>query len=183
MYSRRVIAGSAGLLVGLALLPTALADTPVGTHRPPPVTITSSEALPAPDNPSAAEPIPAAEAAPSSMADREDAWRYKYHLGRWWYYVEPKHWLYWDGQCWQDARPQTPKIMPDGSIYRPGLARRALAAWPQVPSYREHHGWIGGFYSSGGGYGSSDFGYGYGIPSYGPGTPYVNGEISGPTRR
>lgn len=110
---------------------------------------------------------PAPPESPPSPPD--DSWRYRYHMKRWWYFLEPGHWLFWDGHCWQDARPTLPKKMPDGSVQRVGVVRRALAAWPQVPSYREHHGWVGGFYSSGGGYGSSDFGYGYGIPSYGPG--------------
>jgi hypothetical protein len=164
-----------------AALPKTLADTSATSRRSASVTSSAPESLPTPDTGDDESP-PAEEVPATPIAEREEGWRYRYHLGRWWYYVERKHWLYWDGQCWQDARPQTPKVMPDGSVQRPGLVRRALAAWPQVPSYREHHGWIGGFYSSGGGYGSSDFGYGYGIPSYGPGAPYVNGELSGPSR-
>ena len=131
----------------------------------------SPEQLPAPadlpaDEVLAAERVPAQTA----VATQDESWRYRYHLKRWWYYVKPGHWLFWDGRCWQDAQPTLPKQLPDGSVQRVGVARRALAAWPQVPSYREHHGWVGGFYSSGGGYGSSDFGYGYGVPSYGPGS-------------
>jgi hypothetical protein len=135
----------------------------------------SPEALPAPPDfrfeESSADETVTAQPAERPAAAADDSWRYRYHMQRWWYFVEPGHWLFWDGHCWQDAQPTLPKKMPDGSIQRVGVARRALAAWPQVPSYREHHGWVGGFYSSGGGYGSSDFGYGYGIPSYGPSQP------------
>lgn len=128
---------------------------------------------------STAEPLPSpredvsskevvVEDVPLPIEARVDGWRYRYHLGRWWYMVEPGHWMWWDGSCWQDARPDLPKQLPDGRVQRVGLTRRFLSAWPQVPSFHEHHGWVGGFYSSGGGYGDSGFGYGYGVPNYGP---------------
>jgi hypothetical protein len=178
MNAQRCFALCAVLTGATAALP-ALAITPNSSRRTLPAASSTPELLPAPRDLEVVEPLPVEDVARSPITEREDACRYRYHLGRWWYYVEPKHWLFWDGQCWQDARPQTPKIRPDGSVQRVGLMRRSLAAWPQVPSYREHHGWIGGFYSSGGGYGSSGFGYGYGIPSYGPGSPYVKRETPG----
>ena len=30
--------------------------------------------------------------------DRPDAWRYRWHENRWWYYGANNHWLYWTGQ-------------------------------------------------------------------------------------
>ena len=54
-----------------------------------------------------------------------------------------------------------------------------MAHWFTNETRRTDHGWVGGFYSSGGGYGSSDFGYGYGVPTYGPGgtTPSLNAHL------
>ncbi len=139
------------------------------SRRTAPSVVSAVEPLPAPSD--VTESVEPVEGALAGGDDRGARWRYRYHCQRWWYTDVPGHWFFWDGHCWQDAQPMVTKRLPDGSVQRVGLVRRALAAWPQVPSYHEHHGWIGGFYSSGGGYGSSDFGYGYGIPNYGPWPP------------
>ncbi len=94
-----------------------------------------------------------------------NAWRYRQFEGRWWYYQGPNQWLWWDGQAWHAlAAAASPS---DGPI------RRFFAQWRAANPYHEHHGWVGGFYSSGGGYGASDFGYGYGVPNYGPAEPFM----------
>lgn len=165
--------------VGLLLLILSAVPSRVAGDQSlqPTVRVAASAKRPQPESlpdplPSPPEEVRGEEVATDDPRAR-DAWRYRFHCDRWWYNIAPGRWLFWDGQCWQDAQPTRPKIMPDGTVVRVGAARRLLAAWPQVPSYHEHHGWVGGFYSSGGGYGSSDFGYGYGIPSYGPGESAV----------
>ena len=138
------------------------------------------EPLPAPRDEESTKPVASENVAPGQLAGREDAWRYRYHLGRWWYFVEPKHWLYWDGNCWQD-RDRKPRRSCPTAAYSAldwHVARwpRGLSAFLPRASRLDRR-----LLFQRGGYGSSDFGYGYGIPSYGPGTAYVNGEVSGPT--
>ena len=35
-----------------------------------------------------------------SLKERPDAWRYRWHENRWWYYGTNNHWLYWTGHHW-----------------------------------------------------------------------------------
>jgi hypothetical protein len=87
---------------------------------------------------------------------------YRWHEGHWWYRLADGQWLIWTGDRWRLVSSS-----PSVSSRRVWVESRSYANVP--PSVRPtNHGWVGGFYSSGGGYGASDFGYGYGIPTYGP---------------
>lgn len=92
--------------------------------------------------------------------------RYRWHEGRWWYQLTNRQWLVWTDDCWRSASapPQAPK--PNTSLRQSAGYHEPSNLPPALRS--TNHGWVGGFYSSGGGYGSADFGYGYGIRSYGP---------------
>jgi hypothetical protein len=124
---------------------------------------------PAPEEIRAGKPLSTtSEAATPANA----AWRYRQHQGQWWYYLGPDCWLLWDGHDWKDVRPTgaVPTAPPQVAV-NTGPARRVVSQWRAAAGPHEHHGWVGGFYSSGGGYGSPAFGYGYGIPDYGPWQP------------
>jgi hypothetical protein len=36
----------------------------------------------------------------TSLKDRPDAWRYRWHRNQWWYYGTDNHWSYWSGNHW-----------------------------------------------------------------------------------
>ena len=91
--------------------------------------------------------------------------RYRWHEGHWWYRIASGQWLMWNGERWRSVSPSPQS--PPSSSRRQWAVYRAPSNLP--PMLRPtNHGWVGGFYSSGGGYGTADFGYGYGIPTYGP---------------
>jgi hypothetical protein len=37
-------------------------------------------------------------------AQQNDAWRYKYHEGQWWYWLPGERWVVWNGQSWAPYR-------------------------------------------------------------------------------
>jgi hypothetical protein len=37
----------------------------------------------------------------------DDAWRYRRHGGRWWYWLPSEKWVYWTGDRWTAYRPQS----------------------------------------------------------------------------
>ena len=37
----------------------------------------------------------------ATMSNPRESWRYKYALGRWWYWQPNRSWLYWDGADWR----------------------------------------------------------------------------------
>lgn len=113
-----------------------------------------------------------ARAAEPEQIAKPESWRYVWHEGRWWYYQPGGHWLFWNGASWETLAAAQAKsaMLPNNagvSVAEPFYPVFTQPGWFGRPA-RENHGWVGGFYSSGGGYGSSDFGYGYGVPSYGP---------------
>jgi hypothetical protein len=46
-----------------------------------------------------------ATASGSPAAQQNDAWRYKYHQGQWWYWLPSESWVVWNGQSWDPYRP------------------------------------------------------------------------------
>lgn len=108
---------------------------------------------------------------PVSTGDAADGGKraqfgYRWQNGHWWYHLASGQWLIWTGDRWRSVSTPT-QTHPPISSRRAWAESRGYANLP--PALRPtNHGWVGGFYSSGGGYGASDFGYGYGIPTYGP---------------
>ncbi len=78
-------------------------------EAPPARTVPEGEAVPAPRG----------EAAPAPAAKRDDqTWRYRWHDGRWWYWLPSERWVYWDGRGWIDYdRPAGRRL---GAIIRNG---------------------------------------------------------------
>jgi hypothetical protein len=106
------------------------------------------------------------QAVDSTETAQRDLSRYSRHDGQWWYQLANGRWLVWTGDRWRST-PTPPQSSNSAPSRRQWAGYRSPDNLP--PSLRPtNHGWVGGFYSSGGGYGSADFGYGYGIPSYGP---------------
>jgi hypothetical protein len=33
-------------------------------------------------------------------SQQNDAWRFKYHAGQWWYWLPSERWVVWNGQSW-----------------------------------------------------------------------------------
>jgi hypothetical protein len=125
---------------------------------------------PAASAPAAGQQAPQAEAKPvdAKPVDTE-GWRYRFHDGRWWYWLPTQQWVYWDGSKWNDvvappaptAAPAVTYANPGPSPYNPNYPN----VWPyNDPNYypystpgrwngpwRPQAGWVGGFFSSGGG--------------------------------
>jgi hypothetical protein len=119
------------------------------------------------------EVIGAGRAAANDPTTLPDGWRYRWHEGRWWYYLPNEQWVYWNGSAWTEVQA-APTSVPFAGSWNgspQGYAPYSIAPRPSIFGSRQstNRGWVGGFYSSGGGYGSPEFGYGYGVPTYGPG--------------
>jgi hypothetical protein len=66
-----------------------------------------------------ATPAPAGEAVPAPRADEipaprkadDQTWRYRWHDGRWWYWMPSEHWVYWEEGRWNEAgRPTARRL-------------------------------------------------------------------------
>ncbi len=42
---------------------------------------------------------------PSTKADDNNQWRFKYHSGHWWYWLPENRWVYWRNGQWNDLTP------------------------------------------------------------------------------
>lgn len=75
----------------------------------------SAQELPLPGSasppPAVVAPNPAPAAAPASVGE---TWRFKWHAGRWWYWLPTERWVYWHGDHWEEylAPPPVP-----GAVY------------------------------------------------------------------
>jgi len=47
-------------------------------------------------------PAPRADEAPAPRAAGGDDWRYRWHEGRWWYWLPSERWVYWEDGRWVD---------------------------------------------------------------------------------
>jgi hypothetical protein len=67
---------------------------------------------------------PSAEAAPQVQATNPNSWRYRWHDGKWWYWLPSERWVYWSNGAWVRYEP---------TEYVPPIRYRAYYA----PSYYE----------------------------------------------
>jgi hypothetical protein len=68
----------------------------------------------------------------------ENSWRYKYHDGRWWYWLPSERWMMWENGRWIDPPSYSLEGAPAGAG-EPGFAAPATQYPPSVryaPSYR-----------------------------------------------
>ena len=111
-----------------------------GQELPPPAPGDAASEAPAiPRSDSAATPAPAGE-----------KWRFKWHSGRWWYWLPSERWVYWHQDHWEDYLPPPPAPVAESAptvVYR----------YPATSYYYPSRGYYGGGY-----YGSGHLGYGGG---------------------
>lgn len=55
--------------------------------------------------PPSADPSPPAAEAGDGKSRAANAWRYKYHNGRWWYWLPSNRWAVYDGDRWRLVKP------------------------------------------------------------------------------
>lgn len=68
------------------------------------------------------ETTPAAgvsSAGPTSARTPSDAWRYRYHAGRWWYWLPSESWAWHDGRRWIAYEPSTTRRVAAILVQRP----------------------------------------------------------------
>ena len=88
-----------------------------------------------PGDKAAAEDEASASAAPAAApgGKQGERWRYRYHQGRWWYWLPAERWVVWDGNEWEAYHPFVivPESAPLGTITRAarGLIGAALKNW------------------------------------------------------
>jgi hypothetical protein len=56
----------------------------------------------------------------SAAASQDISWRYRWHDGRWWYWLPNRQWVWWDGSKWSDRVAPAANA---GSGYYSGRAR------------------------------------------------------------
>ncbi len=68
-----------------------------------------------PGDKAAAEDEASASAAPAAApgGKQGERWRYRYHQGRWWYWLPAERWVVWDGNEWEAYHPFV--IVPESS--------------------------------------------------------------------
>src|SRR5262245_7193575 len=49
-----------------------------------------------------AVPAPKADDIPAPRSAEDQTWRYRWHDGRWWYWLPSERWVYWDGSRWNE---------------------------------------------------------------------------------
>lgn len=123
-------------------------------------------------NPAAIAPSDSVAPAPSG-----EKWRFKWHSGRWWYWLPSERWVYWHGDHWEDYLPPPPEptvvyrpaqtyYYPSQGYYGTGYGIRYYGSdySPSIGLYlgggHHHHGGSG-HYIHGGHYGGGHHGGGH----------------------
>lgn len=79
--------------------------------------------------------------------ERGERWRYRYHRGRWWYWMPDNSWVYWTGDGWRRYDPtaiarRMPRRIYRSYSYEPSVTGRGYrapatgGAGRGMPSYR-----------------------------------------------
>ncbi len=71
---------------------------------------------------------------PNGAAATNELWRYRWHEGRWWYYLPNNQWVWWDGAEWS-ARISPPRQELDESDWEYAIRSRTRRYWPTYPMF------------------------------------------------
>jgi hypothetical protein len=132
----RLLTGTCACLLGAIFACQALAQDPApkavkAEELPAPAAAAPAVAAPDPRVPATPAPTPAPE------QDAANAWRFKQHEGRWWYWLPSNRWVYWQNSAWvldSAATDRTPVVDAPGAppIQLPegdGRAKDPANAW------------------------------------------------------
>ena len=101
-------------------------------------------------------------------------WHYRWHEGRWWYWMPQNQWMVWTGSTWVPSEQfsKCPMIYSVGQVSSQPIAERNAENGGEsiTPEPAYSGGGQSTYYS--GGSGSNYAGYGW---NWGPGTAYRNG--------
>ena len=82
----------------------------------------------------AADTAPALEPADTgARATNGEKWRFRWHDGRWWYWLPSERWVYWHADHWEDYLPPPPN--PAVTMYRAAPQQQTSYRIQQQPTY------------------------------------------------